>query len=230
MKILAFDTTNNLSIALFEKEKLIDQRIISEKSKQAELLVLEIEAILHQHKIWYQNLAMIATTSGPGSFTGVRIGLSVARTIKIATNLPLILINSCEAIANKYRNISSQITVINESGMGDFFCEKFIFEQQQSYEQNSSFIKDQQGLKLLEKEEIPEFFGKEKSFLCGSGKKEISKFLQEKRINFFLSEEEDFISAELIGKLALRKFQKGESTTNLDPIYLRSPQISERKK
>jgi len=110
MLILAFDTTNStLSVALLEGEKILCQNLILESGKQSELLIPEIEKILQENKIWYQDLDLITATKGPGSFTGVRIGLAVARTLKIATNLPLILINSLEALAFKQRSFSGEI-------------------------------------------------------------------------------------------------------------------------
>jgi tRNA threonylcarbamoyladenosine biosynthesis protein TsaB len=95
--ILVFDTAgSNLFVALLSEEKILTQNVISESGKQAELLIPEIEKILREQKIWYQDLGLIVATKGPGSFTGTRIGLTVARTLKLATNLPLILINSDE--------------------------------------------------------------------------------------------------------------------------------------
>ena len=97
MLALAFDTAGSgLFIALINDEKVLSKKIISESGRQSELLVVEIEKILREQKIWYQDLGLIVATKGPGSFTGTRIGLTVARTIKLATNLPLILINSDE--------------------------------------------------------------------------------------------------------------------------------------
>lgn len=97
MLILAFDTAGfDLSIALLDEKKILAQSFVSESGKQSELLIVEIEKILREHKIWYQDLGLIVATKGPGSFTGTRIGLTAARIMKMATNLPLILISSDE--------------------------------------------------------------------------------------------------------------------------------------
>ena len=74
MRILAFDTTNsNLSVALLENKKILSKSTTYESGKQSEILIPEIEKILQTSNIWYQDLNFIASTSGPGSFTGVRI-------------------------------------------------------------------------------------------------------------------------------------------------------------
>ena len=213
--ILAFDTSaSGFSIALLTDKKILSKTVISESGKQSELLIPEIEKILLQNKIWYQNLGLIAATNGPGSFTGTRIGLSAARTLKLSTNLPLILVNSCEAIAYKYREKSEKIFVLFDAKAGDFFYAEY--EKQPD---------------LARLEDLHQIFPKEKFFLCGSGKKIAAEILEKKNYDFEMSQEEDEIEADLIALLALEKFTKNnEGSKNLEPIYLRAPRITERKK
>ena len=127
MRILAFDTTNsNLSVALLENKKILSKTTTYESGKQSEILIPEIEKILQTSNIWYQDLNFIASTSGPGSFTGVRIGLSTARTLKIATNLPLISLDSLEVLAFKYCQKSEEIFVAIDARMDEFFVGSFV--------------------------------------------------------------------------------------------------------
>lgn len=219
MLTLAFDTTASaLSTALLDDQKILAQNIIFESGKQSELLIPEIEKILRGQKIWYQNLDLIAATNGPGSFTGSRIGLTAARTLKASTKLPLILVNSCEVIAYKYRHKSGRIFVALDAAMDEFFCAEFLAE--------NGKIKQVTEPRLVTLEDLSKILPKEKFFLCGSGKKSINK----KDFHFEMSDEEDVIEASLVGLLALEKFQNGEISENLDPIYLRAPRITERKK
>jgi len=213
--ILAFDTSaSGFSVALLADKKILSKTAISESGKQSELLIPEIEKILLQNKIWYQNLGLIATTNGPGSFTGTRIGLSAARTLKLSTNLPLILVNSCEAIAYKYREKSEKIFVLLDAKAGDFFYAEYGKQPD-----------------LARLEDLHQIFPKEKFFLCGSGKKIAAEILEKENYDFEMSQEEDEIEADLIALLALEKFTKNnEGSKNLEPIYLRAPRITERKK
>jgi tRNA threonylcarbamoyladenosine biosynthesis protein TsaB len=216
---LAFDTTSSaLSIALLSDQKILTKNTIRESGKQSELLIPEIEKILREQKIWYQNLDLIATSHGPGSFTGTRIGLTAARTIKLATNLPLILVNSCEAAAFKHRERFGEIFVLLDAGMNEFFGAKFFAENKKLTE-----VLEPQ---LVRSEDLSAFLPKEKFFLCGSGKNLINrkKFLCE------IVEEKDEIEADVIGLLALEKFRAGKISEDLNPIYLRAPRVTERKK
>jgi tRNA threonylcarbamoyladenosine biosynthesis protein TsaB len=224
MLSLAFDTSaSSLSIALFSGQKLLTQNTIHESGKQAELLIPEIEKILIQNQIWYQDLGLISTSKGPGSFTGVRIGLVVARILRLSTNLPLVLVNSCEVFAHKNRQISGKIFALLDAGIDEFFFAEF-FAQNQKIEQIV-----EPG--LVRFGELLEIFPQDKFFLCGSGKKFAAEILKKENFEFEMEGEGDEIGAESIGLLALEKFQKGEQISeNLNPIYLRAPRISERKK
>jgi tRNA threonylcarbamoyladenosine biosynthesis protein TsaB len=220
MKILAFDTSvSSLSIALLSDQKLLTKNTVSESGKQSELLICEIEKILKENKIWYQDLDLVATSNGPGSFTGVRVGLSAARILKIAANLPLVLVNSCEVVAYKYRNFSGKIFVALDAKIDEFFCAKFVGE--------NGKVKAASNLELVRFEDVKEFFNEDDFLLCGSGKKIIKESLKSK---FEMSDEEDFIEAELIGMLAYEKFQVEGESKNLNPVYLREPKIEKRKK
>lgn len=220
MKILSFDTTAlSLSVALLDGQKVISQRIIRESGKQSELLIPEIEEILTDNKIWYQDLDLIAATKGPGSFTGSRIGLAVARTLKISTNIPLILLNSCEVIAHKYRKYSGRVFTILDAKGDEFFYAEFL---------NQISIKPPQ---LARTDDLLNILPQENFFLCGSGKIIAGEILKTANRKFESNDEEDEASADLVAMLAYEKFKSGESCSdNLDPIYLRSPRISKRKK
>lgn len=215
MRVLAFDTTaSTLSVALLLDDKILSKNTIFESGKQSELLIPEIEKILHQNKIWYQDLDLITTTNGPGSFTGTRIGLTCARTLKLATNIGLILVNSCEALAFKHRQKHQNIFVIIDAKAGDFF-----------YSENNA------EPQLATLDYLLEILPKTPFFLCGSGKKIAAEILKKENVKFEMDEEEDEIEANEIGLLAQEKFKKdGKYSENLDPIYLRNPRISERKK
>ncbi len=65
----------------------------------AESIVPMIESVLANASLGYDELDAIAVTTGPGSFTGVRVGVSVARGLALATGLPLISVTSLEVMA-----------------------------------------------------------------------------------------------------------------------------------
>jgi len=204
MKILAFDTSNGaLSIALLEDQKVLEFVNIQENGKQAEMLVPLIEEVLHRQKIWYNDLDLIATTKGPGSFTGVRIGLACARTIKFAANLPLILLDSLATIAYKHRFHDGKILAAIDAKMDEFFIAEFFAENGKLERLTESRLVDNAGFAKTSLEH---------NFICGNAK------------NI-----EDGVSADLLGLMAYEEFVSGKSFVDVDPSYLRMPRISKRK-
>jgi tRNA threonylcarbamoyladenosine biosynthesis protein TsaB len=224
MKILAFDTTNStLSVALLEKNEVLAKNTIYESSKQSELIIPEIENILKKCGIWYDDLDYIAATSGPGSFTGIRVGLSVAKTLKIATNLPLILLDSLEVLAFKHRTKLLEIFVAIDAKMDEFFVA--------SFKETKQITKSQ----LVKSVDLINFIPKSKFILCGSGKKIASSFLlknasQFEIKNFEIENDDDFIEADLVGLLAYEKINQEKTVVNNEALYLRKPKITKRKK
>ena len=206
MLTLAFDTSSSaLSIALFSNQKLLDKHTIFENSLQSQLIIVEIEKILKKNKIWYQDLDLIATINGPGSFTGIRIGLSVARTIKIAINKPLILVNSCEAIAYKYKKYQGKIIALLDAKMDEFFIAEFLCQNEKLTTLKEPY--------LIKSNELESFLPKDDYLICGNA-----------------SKSQDQLEADLIGLLAIEKFQNDDANQNSNPLYLRMPKIEKRKK
>ena len=217
MKILAFDTTNStLSVAILEDQKILTKTTILDSGKQAELLIPEIEKALKETKIWYQDLDAIAATQGPGSFTGVRIGLTVARTLKIATNKPLILINALEVLAHKRRHQNQEIFVAIDAKMDELFIA--------SFKSKNGILEPILASQLIKQEEIKNFLPKENYILCGTGKKIIAELTGKE-----IDASEEIARADTVGLLALEKFNRKDEC-DIDAIYLREPRITERKK
>lgn len=221
--ILAIETSDsNTSVALLKNHSLLSKSSILEKGKQAELLVDEIEKILHQNFIWYQDLNLLAVNHGPGSFTGVRIGLAVAKTIRFSTNLPLITVNSCEAIAYKYQNFQEEIIVVLNAGFEQFFCANFLWKNKRLLEIRSPF--------LANIEMIDEFLPKNNFLICGNAKNNFVQIIAKNYSNFQIGQDLDFIEADLIGKIAYQKFLDHEIKDEINPLYLKIPSINQRKK
>jgi len=100
MKILAFDTTlSACSIALMVDGTIIGNAEEHERARQVERLFPMIEALLAEASLSYADLDALAVTTGPGSFTGVRIGIAAAKGLRLVTGLPVIALSGLEVIA-----------------------------------------------------------------------------------------------------------------------------------
>ena len=98
MKILAWDTSSrNLSVALFEDEKKIAS--VDSEPIPSESLIPVVDKLLKKHALSLTDIGCLAVGIGPGSFTGLRVGVMSAKIICYLTNIPLVGISSLEAIA-----------------------------------------------------------------------------------------------------------------------------------
>lgn len=100
MKLLALDTaTTACSVACWSNGSIISGREEFASRRQAEIVMPMIETVMGEANLDYASLDLIAVTNGPGSFTGVRIGLATARGLALASNVPLVSITTLEALA-----------------------------------------------------------------------------------------------------------------------------------
>lgn len=101
MLILAFDTSGNgCSVCLWRDGTVLAGRADTMSRGQAEALVPMIEEVLGAAGAGYGDLDRIAVTVGPGSFTGLRVGLATARGLGLARRMPVWGVTTTEAFAH----------------------------------------------------------------------------------------------------------------------------------
>lgn len=100
MKILAFDSSNEpLSVALTEDEEIITEQTINIKRNHSIQLMPAIEEALRQADWDFSEIDRVAVASGPGSYTGLRIAVTTAKTLAWSRGLDLIGISSLKVLA-----------------------------------------------------------------------------------------------------------------------------------
>ena len=99
MLSLLLDSSNSaLAVGLAEDGKLVDEIQYEANQRQSEVMVDEIAKLFDKHNVTKKDLSGVVVTKGPGSYTGVRIALTVAKTVAFAWNTPLFLVSSVEAL------------------------------------------------------------------------------------------------------------------------------------
>lgn len=121
--ILHIETATKIcSVALSKNGKLIALKEDDGKSfTHSEHLTFFIQSLLNENKITFQDLEAISVTSGPGSYTGLRIGVSTAKGLCYALNIPLISVDSLTSLSHLTNQINQNIcTVIDARRMEVF--------------------------------------------------------------------------------------------------------------
>lgn len=119
---LVFDTaTGGISIGAVSGDGHIAKRVMETQRDQASLLVPLIQEVLDELKLSFDGLQCVATTQGPGSFTGLRIGLSAARTFGVSLGIPVLGINTLDVMAAHYTQDAPYLIVL-ETKRQDFYA------------------------------------------------------------------------------------------------------------
>lgn len=109
MKCLAVNSaTSVLSIALVEGEKTLAYFETAETRDQGNFLIGHVQQALDAQKLTYADIDLLAVVTGPGSFTGIRIGLAAVRGFALAAGLPVCGVSSFDLFAQGkagYKNI-----------------------------------------------------------------------------------------------------------------------------
>lgn len=100
MRVLALDTTTRAgSVALVDEDEVIEEWSGDPSRTHAERLPGEILAIVGRHGLTVSDVDVFAVASGPGSFTGLRIGIATIQGFAFATGRPLVAVSALDALA-----------------------------------------------------------------------------------------------------------------------------------
>lgn len=100
MRILAVDTSSNVaSAAIVDDNKLVCECVLNNKLTHSQTLLPMIDEIFKKSELTPQDIDVFAVSSGPGSFTGLRIGVTTIKGLAHATDKPVCGVNTLEALA-----------------------------------------------------------------------------------------------------------------------------------
>ena len=105
MKVLAIDcSAKSVSAAIAENGKLIAEGFLNIKLTHSETLMPIIEQLLSNSRLAITDIDAFAVTAGPGSFTGIRIGISAIKGMAFAEEKPVFAFSTLEAMALSLTN------------------------------------------------------------------------------------------------------------------------------
>ena len=117
--LLAVDTaTRMLSLALHDGERVLAECALDAGRKHSALLAPLIDDLMARVDVAYDDLTALAVCVGPGSYTGLRIGVALAKGMALARELPLIPASSLDIIAFSHKPTSSHFAATVPAGRG----------------------------------------------------------------------------------------------------------------
>ena len=227
MKILAFDgTAKAASVAVLDGDRVLGHYTVDNGLTQSELLLPMAENLLESLKMTFNDIELYTTSVGPGSFTGVRIGVSLIKGLAFGKNIPCVEVSTLEALAENLSGIPGIIVPCMDARRAQVYSATF-----RSDGDSLSRLTEDRAIALYDlASELSSY--DENIYLVGDGYS-VAKSAMEKAEVKTMNTPELLIleSAVSVGKVAKKKYGKGEfvSDSKLAPIYLRMPQAERER-
>jgi tRNA threonylcarbamoyladenosine biosynthesis protein TsaB len=125
-RILAVDTCFGVcSAAVVDKERVLAARHVAMERGHAEALAPMVEAVMNEAGLGFAGLDLLAVTTGPGTFTGQRVGLAFMRGLRVALTKPLIGVTSLAAMAEQARSETGldRAAAVHDAKRGEVYLE-----------------------------------------------------------------------------------------------------------
>lgn len=219
MKTLVFDTCFNKSyIVLSDNEKIINAEIIqsTDANYHSAFLIPKIRDFLKTNNLQIKDLDAIGVNIGPGSFTGIRAGITIARVMAQQANLKLIGITSLEILSKLAENKGNTIVTL------DARKNKVYFAQYKNGEEIISAC-------LIDKEELINRINNNTAIIADSS---ISSYLKENNIDSINYEISDYNLGLYLSEIVNNKLTLENDDFNwakVKPLYIQKPSITKPK-
>jgi tRNA threonylcarbamoyladenosine biosynthesis protein TsaB len=127
MLALAIETSGPVgSVALFESKSVLAEQSLELGSKHGQSLIPAIHQLLNSCGQTPRNLKLVAVSIGPGSYTGLRVGVVCAKTLAYAANCQLVAVDTLQAIACNSPADTTLVEVICDAQRGDLFAGEYV--------------------------------------------------------------------------------------------------------
>ncbi len=151
---LAIDTFSEiLGIAVFDKSHLIVLQEYYRKKPFSEFLTPKLEQILDELSLSPEEFKGVVVNRGPGSYTGIRVGVTVAKTLAYSLNIPIYAFRTNDAIAYRYRFFKGNIVVLINAGKGEVYISEYVSKSGNVEVVSDISLKTFADLELIESED-----------------------------------------------------------------------------
>jgi tRNA threonylcarbamoyladenosine biosynthesis protein TsaB len=223
--ILCIETTSFVcSVALFEQGVLVAIEESMEAKNHSTVMVPMIDQVLAKAHATYKDLKAIAVSAGPGSYTGLRIGVSTAKGLCSALDLPLIAVPTLQAIGLGFIRVQGLtkglVCPMFDARRMEVYCWLGDHEGKEKQAVQALIVDEQSFSQELEQQEI---------YFIGEGSKKVAGVLSHHHAHFV----PDFQpSARWLGVLAQKRWEEHqtEDLAYFEPFYLKETLVTVKKK
>lgn len=227
MKILALDcSATAASCAVLEEDKVIASSFVNVKLTHSQTLLPMLESTLASAKFTLNDIEAFAINNGPGSFTGIRIGISAVKGLAMPKNIPCAAVSTLYSIACMHRNFSGVVCAVMDARCNQVYNALFKIE-------NGKTERLCEDRAVMISEVIAELDNIDDNIIiAGDGARLFDDYAQTKENVNIATEPLVFQNAVGVGIAVKEILDKGEgiSSEDLAPFYLRLPQAERELK
>ncbi len=219
MMILGIDTATSCGgLGLIDGDQVVAEYTLHVEETHSARLVTSIETLLRGAKIALHEIDGLAVSLGPGSFTGLRVGLSTVKGLALAAERPVVGVPTLDALAHNLPFTPCLISPILDARKGEVYTALYNSEGGRGVKRLTPYRVLSPSVML---EEIPP---RETIFL-GDGVRVYGKLIAERlgERALFAPPHLRFLRGTAVAELGLQRFMRGESDeiSSLTPMYLR---------
>lgn len=207
-QVCSVSISNNSDVIAFKESK-------DEKS-HAKLLTIFIDELLKENNLTFNDFDAIAVSKGPGSYTGLRIGVSTAKGLCYAKDIPLIAINTLQSMANaiaqknKYSEKAILVPMIDARRMEVYSA---------FFDSNANFIRDVKA-EIIDENSYQDLLPKSQMIFFGDGSEKIKDVIKHENALFIDNQYPSSVDMALLSEKAFEKKQF-ENVAYFEPFYLK---------
>lgn len=220
MKILSIDTSSKIcSVAVLEDDNILDEINLDNGKTHSENLMPMVAEILGRNQLDLKNVDLIACSIGPGSFTGIRIGVASVKAMAEVAQIPIASVTSLETLARIDESPKTKVALIDARN-NQVYCG--IFDA--TYHPKQDLIADDIS-------QVIEILKNYKDIICMGDGAVLHKDLIQQNLPKAAFSVQNEQNAALGGKIAYQKYKKEElqNADTLQPVYLRKSQAERLK-
>jgi tRNA threonylcarbamoyladenosine biosynthesis protein TsaB len=217
MRILAVDTaTTSCSVAIVDKTSLLSEFTLDKEETHSKHLMDMIKAALRMAGLNCSDLDGFSVTRGPGSFTGLRIGISTIKGLAVASEKPVVGVSSLEALAFQVSYSRDLICSILDARKGEVYFSRYRFL--------NGHLKKQTKERVSSPDQAVDDLN-ESCLFVGNGALLYKEMILEKmgKFAFFAPMIQNTIRASTIAYLSMAKFENNDTDDieKILPYYIR---------
>lgn len=229
MKILAIESASiTASCAVSDDDKLLGEYTLNHKKTHSEKLMPLIEELMKELELKLQDIDVIAVSGGPGSYTGLRIGAAIAKSMAYAVNIPIANVPTTKSLAGNIFDLNKLIVPVMDARSGRIYTGIYKWESGKLVA-----VKEQFPCNIDELIEILNGYS-EPVIFNGDGSVNYRNIIEEKlnRKAHFAPGRFNYLNASTLSSIGFNMALKGEliKASDFKPQYLRLSQAERSKK